>query len=107
MDASAAAARAALVWKALCARPDVAALLASGERILEVPFSFVRSGEGRCVVRGAIDCLIRRRDGSIVVAEFKTGRPSPAHQQQLDVYVSAARVMYPDAAVSGQLIYPA
>ena len=105
-DPAGAALRAARVWRALAARPDVAALLASGERLHEVPFSLVRSVDRQTVVRGAIDCLIRRPDGSIVVAEFKTGRPSPAHQQQLDVYVSAARVMYPDAAVTGRLIYP-
>jgi ATP-dependent helicase/nuclease subunit A len=105
-DPGGAAMRAGRVWKAFCARPDVAGLLASGERIHEVPFSLVSSANRGSVVRGAIDCLIRRPDGSIVVAEFKTGRRAPAHQHQLDLYLSAARVMYPNAAVSGQLIYP-
>ena len=58
------------------------------------------------VRRGTIDCLIRRPDGSIVVIEFKTGSPSPFHQIQLDIYVRAARALFPGATVSGQVIYP-
>lgn len=105
-DPAAAAFRAARVWNGLSRRPDVVALLASGTRLYEVPFSYARAGTPTAVLRGAIDCLVLRPDGSLVVLELKTGRPSPAHQQQLDVYVAAARVLYPNATVTGHLIYP-
>ena len=105
-DPSAAVLKAARVWRELSGRPDVVSLLASGERLHEVPFSYARAGERATVLRGAIDCLIKRPDASVLVLELKTGRPSPGHQQQLDVYVAAARVMYPNATVTGHLIYP-
>jgi ATP-dependent helicase/nuclease subunit A len=115
-----ATARAALdIWERMRAREDVELLLESGRRYYEVPFS-VRlpaesaesaptegsTGEPPAVVlRGTIDCLVVRRDGSVVIAEFKTGRPQPSHQQQLDIYVHAARQLFPGAVVSGQLMY--
>jgi hypothetical protein len=41
-----------------------------------------------------------------VVVEFKTGRPRPIHQRQLDLYVDAARRLHPGApAVLGTLLY--
>jgi hypothetical protein len=40
------------------------------------------------------------------VIEFKTGRPAPSHQQQLDVYVEAVRGMFSGVPVDGHLIYP-
>jgi RecB family exonuclease len=98
--------RAIEVWAATRAQPGVSALLESGERIHEVPFSCVADHQPGRVLRGTIDCLVRRPDGSIVVIEFKTGAPSPAHQAQLDSYVRAACAMFPDAAVTGRLIYP-
>jgi RecB family endonuclease NucS len=60
-------------------------------------------------VRGTIDCLIlNQTDGGakVVAVEFKTGRKRAEHQQQLDVYVAAARELFPGADVSGVLIYP-
>jgi len=105
-DAPAAVTRAIEVWMATRAQPGVSALLESGERIYEVPFSCVADQQPGRVLRGTIDCLVRPQDGSIVVIEFKTGAPSPAHQAQLDFYVRAARAMFPDAAVTGRVIYP-
>jgi ATP-dependent exoDNAse (exonuclease V) beta subunit len=87
-------------------QPDVAALLASGERLHELTFSLVDPNPPSRVLRGAIDCLIRRPDGSIIVVEFKTGVPSPTHDAQIDAYVHAAKAMFPDAAVSGRVVYP-
>jgi ATP-dependent helicase/nuclease subunit A len=107
VDAGAAVRRAAAVWESMKRQPEVAAVLASGDRIHEVPFSLVTCGQPARVTRGTIDCLVRRPDGSIVIVEFKTGRPTPSHQAQLDVYVQAACVMYPDVPVSGLLVYPA
>jgi ATP-dependent helicase/nuclease subunit A len=105
-DAVASLARAVEAWTAMSQQPDVAALLASGERLHELTFSLVAPDEPSRVVRGTIDCLVRRPDGSIVIVEFKTGAPSPAHAAQLDVYVAAARAMYPGASVSARVVYP-
>jgi ATP-dependent helicase/nuclease subunit A len=93
-------------WRSLRSRKDLAALL-SGERILhEVPFSMVTRAQGRPILlRGVIDCLVQRDDGSVLVIEFKTGRPRPSHQRQLDLYVEAAASIYPGVRVEGQLIY--
>ena len=88
-------------------RPDVAALLAVRRRLQEVPFSLRRVAEGTpMVLRGTIDCLIRKDDGSVVVVEFKTGRRRASHQRQLDVYVEAARALCPGSSVEGRLVYP-
>jgi ATP-dependent helicase/nuclease subunit A len=69
----------------------------------ELPFSLVR-GDG-VIVRGSIDCLAVRTDGSVDVLEFKTGRPSAADRAQLDVYVDAARHLFPQATVRGRVVY--
>jgi ATP-dependent exoDNAse (exonuclease V) beta subunit len=93
-------------WKRLRERPDVSAVLRSGEAVYEVPFSLLEREDGMPVIlRGAIDCLVRRPDGSLVVVELKTGRPNPAHERQLDLYVRAAQTCYPDAAVERLLVY--
>jgi ATP-dependent exoDNAse (exonuclease V) beta subunit len=107
-DVDAAMTAAASTFRALAARDDVKALLASGERLHEVPFSLRRQATSRTgevlLIRGTIDCLVLR-DGEVVVVEFKTGRKRAAHQAQLDVYVEAARALFPDSRVSGVLIY--
>ncbi len=100
-------------WRAMHTREDVSALLASGSRLHEVPFSLLvetasalhGAGNG-LILRGTIDCLIRREDGSIVVVEFKSGAPRAFHQSQLDLYVEAARSLFPGTSVDGRLIYP-
>jgi ATP-dependent helicase/nuclease subunit A len=104
-DADASATRAIDAWTAMRARPGVTELLESGERIHELPFSSVAGGQPGRVLRGTIDCLVRRPDGSIVVIEFKTGAPSPSHKAQLDLYVRAAREMFPGAPVTGSVVY--
>jgi hypothetical protein len=57
------------------------------------------------VVRGSTDCLVVRPNGSILVLEFKTGQPNGSHQRQLQVYLAAARAMFPGAPVEGRIIY--
>ncbi len=105
VDSTVAAAIAA--WETIRTRTDVAELLSSGESSYEVPFSMRRAeGTGEIVLRGTIDCLVRRRDGSIAVLEFKTGRRRPSHSQQLALYVEAAGTLFPAATVVGHLIYP-
>jgi hypothetical protein len=41
----------------------------------------------------------------IQVLEFKTGRRTARHEQQLAIYVDAARALFPDKLVEGKLIY--
>ena len=98
--------RAISAWSSMRAQPGLDALLASGDRIHELPFSCVSPEAPNRVLRGTIDCLVRSADGTITVIEFKTGAPSPAHQAQLDVYLEAARALFPGAAVAGRIIYP-
>jgi ATP-dependent helicase/nuclease subunit A len=102
VDADACVRSAIDVWARLRSRPVVAEMLAIPDRHHEVPFS-VRSAAG--VLRGAIDCLIRKPDGSVLVIEFKSGQPRPAHQAQLDSYIEAAQLMFPGSRVEGRLIY--
>jgi ATP-dependent helicase/nuclease subunit A len=104
-DAAGSLARAIAAWTALNAQPGISELLESGERMHELPFSCRAPGGSQRVLRGTIDCVVRRRDGTIVVIEFKTGVPSPSHQAQLDIYLEAARGMFPGAAVDGRIVY--
>jgi ATP-dependent exoDNAse (exonuclease V) beta subunit len=74
-----------------------------------VPFSLALAddaadGGGR-IVRGAIDCLVRRPDGRVVVVDFKTGAPRAEHEAQLALYVRAVRHLCPTTAVDGLLLY--
>jgi hypothetical protein len=91
-------------YLSLCANPAVAEALTSGDSLFEVPFSF-RSPSSALIVRGTFDCLVRRRDGSILVLELKTGSPAPEHEQQLSVYLAAARALFPGKPVEGQVVY--
>ena len=38
-------------------------------------------------------------------SKLKTGVPRPSHQRQLDIYVEAARALFPGVPVTGKLIY--
>ena len=113
-DVDATVAAAVGAWRSMRTREDVSALLASGTCFHEVPFSLLveaassphGTGDGPMVLRGAIDCLIRTDDGSVIVVEFKSGTPRSFHQRQLDLYVEAARALFPEASVEGRLIYP-
>ncbi len=106
-DVAAAAAR---LYARFVAAGSSAPLLGR-ERLWEVPFAMCGAavpppGGGPAVVRrGTIDCLTRDADGRITVLEFKTGRPRAEHARQLDAYVDAARVMFPETAVNGRLVY--
>jgi len=104
VDAGAVVADALAAWRALRARPDVSAKL-SGTRHFEVPFSFARAGAG-VILRGTIDCLVERDDGTVVVVEVKTGGRDPQHERQLAVYVDAARAVFPSRRIEGLLLYP-
>jgi ATP-dependent exoDNAse (exonuclease V) beta subunit len=103
-NSAASVARAIAAWTAMRTQPGVSELLESGERIHELPFSYQSPGHSRRVLRGTIDCLVRRPDGALVIIEFKTGAPSRSHQAQLDIYLEAARAMFPDTSVQGWIV---
>ena len=69
-----------------------------------MPFS-VRPAASQPILRGTFDCVVRRRDGCVTVLELKTGRPTPQHEQQLSMYLTAARALFPQARVDGKLVY--
>jgi ATP-dependent helicase/nuclease subunit A len=113
---------AAAMAERITAREDVRSLLGGGQRLYEVPFSLRATAPppaaeadpqtpnrpptaGSLILRGTIDCLVVREDGSVLVLEIKTGAPRPSHQQQLDVYLAAARALFPAVPVTGKLIY--
>jgi ATP-dependent helicase/nuclease subunit A len=99
-------AEAVKAWRSLSTRGEVATLLSSGQVLHEVPFSLLSQQKGGSVIlRGTIDCVVQKDDGSFVILEFKTGRPSPSHQRQLDLYVEAVTALFPAAQVVGQLVY--
>jgi ATP-dependent exoDNAse (exonuclease V) beta subunit len=103
-DAEAVVADAVRAWRGLRDRDDVRGLLSGGTCLHEVPFS-LRSAGTSTIVRGVIDCLVQRADGSVAVVEFKTGARRPEHEQQLAIYLTAARALFPASAVDGVLIY--
>jgi ATP-dependent helicase/nuclease subunit A len=91
-------------YLALCGQPTLSQALESGNALFEVPFS-VRPGSSQTILRGMFDCLIQRSDGGMTVLELKTGKPAPEHKQQLEMYLKAARALFPGTSVEGKLIY--
>ena len=89
-------------YVAICARDDVRALYVAGRRLHEVPFTTTIDGR---VVRGTVDCLVETAHRRLVLLEFKTGRESPEHQAQVDIYVQALRRVFPDSSIDARLIY--
>ena len=90
----------------LRAHPALADLLATPAAIdwiaHEVPITFRSRGE---IVRGTIDCVVARANGSLEVLEFKTGHAHPSHDAQLSLYVDGIRALFPGAIVTGRLVY--
>jgi ATP-dependent exoDNAse (exonuclease V) beta subunit len=91
-------------YLSLCGQPELSHALSSGESLFEVPFS-VRPASSQMILRGTFDCLILRRHGGITVLELKTGKPAAEHDQQLEMYVTAAKAMYAGMPVEGMLVY--
>ncbi len=92
-------------WRTMRARPDVVALLESGRPHYEVPFS-LHDPASPTILRGTIDCLVQKPDGTVTVVEFKTGARRTIHERQLSIYVRAAAALFPSSRVEGLLIYP-
>ena len=98
--------RAAEIWTSVATRDEVVRLLAGAEVMAEVPFSMQADDDGRkTILRGTIDGVSAAHDGTVTVVEFKTGRPRPVHQAQLDIYLKAARELFPGRTVEGLLVY--
>jgi ATP-dependent exoDNAse (exonuclease V) beta subunit len=84
-------------------RDDLRQLYLSGVAFHEVPFT-MRQDDGW--VRGTIDCLLRDDRGTVTVLEFKTGRPRPEHEAQVELYRRAAEEIFPGHRVGARLVYP-
>jgi ATP-dependent helicase/nuclease subunit A len=97
--------RAVAMFVALAGRPDVRAVIDGGICHYEVPFSYQPPDQSGVLVRGAVDCLVERPDGRLVVLEFKTGRPRAAHEAQVGLYVAALERALGTKAISAQIVY--
>ncbi len=108
-DVDALTSLAAAVFAGMWAKPEVRAALDGAACDYEVPVSLApsdtESSDGPAVLRGVIDCLVRRPDGRVIVLDFKTGTTRRADRRQLDAYVRAARQLFPGAPVEGLLVY--
>ena len=94
--------QATALYEAIVRRPDVRELYDSGTVVLhEVPFTMRDEG---VLVRGTIDCLVRT-EKQVTVLEFKTGRPRPQHQRQVDIYGRAAHLIFPGCGVASRIVY--
>jgi hypothetical protein len=94
------------LWEGIRRREDVAALLASADVLSEVPFSLRIETHGvPILLRGTIDCLSIAADGTVSVVELKTGGRRDLHERQLELYVRAARALFPGRRVQGRLIH--
>jgi hypothetical protein len=91
-------------WQILTQQKETAARLGSGTAAFDVPFSLV-DPSARRVVRGTIDALIRREDGSIEVVALLTKPSVPKDEQRLALWVEAAQGMFPGAAVNGSFLF--
>jgi ATP-dependent exoDNAse (exonuclease V) beta subunit len=80
----------------------VRSLYASGDTLHEVPFTMLAEGTW---LRGTIDCLVRHGQHHLTVLEFKTGRPRPEHEAQVDLYRRAAAQMFPGCVIDARLVY--
>jgi RecB family exonuclease len=95
--------RATALYRRLALRRDVIDLFRDADVDFEVPFSL---RDGADVLRGTIDCLVRRPDGGIVVIEIKTGPQRPEHILQLDTYIRAVRALETGRHATGVLLHP-
>ena len=94
------------VYRSMRSRLEIAAIVDGSACLYEVPVSLTTGSAPAHIVRGVIDCLACTQSGEVVVIDFKTGAPRETDRRQLDIYVEAARGLFPDAPVRGLLVYP-
>ena len=73
----------------------------SGRPLHEVPFTATLDGRP---VRGIVDCLVYQ-EARVTILEFKTGRPRPEHQAQVEIYRRAVEALVPDRTVDVVMVY--
>jgi ATP-dependent exoDNAse (exonuclease V) beta subunit len=98
--------RSVRTYAALRGREDVSSIF-DGECLCELTFSLAVDGHASGqpgILRGTIDCLVLRQDGSATVVEVRIGPLRPQHEHQLAWHVRAARALFPDYRVDGRLI---
>jgi ATP-dependent helicase/nuclease subunit A len=106
VDEEATVARALALFRSVWQDAELAELFGTGECHFEVPFSWVDPDAPDVVVRGSVDCLVKRSDGALELLEFKTGSPRPEHDAQLELYLRAMRDAFPGVEVRGRVCYP-
>ncbi|MBI2841017.1 MAG: UvrD-helicase domain-containing protein [Acidobacteria bacterium] len=95
--------RAADLFRLLAVREDLRRLLASGERIRELPFALL--DDDSTLIRGVIDCLVMRPDECVVI-DYKTGRRQETDIAQMRIYLKAIqKLVGPAVRVTGRLFY--
>jgi len=92
-DLDAVTGEAVALYTRLRGHEDLALTLAAGECLYEVPFSFEPADRPGELVRGVIDCVVRRPDGRATVIEFKTGKWRDEHAAQAVLYAGALRTL--------------
>jgi ATP-dependent exoDNAse (exonuclease V) beta subunit len=98
--------QAVAMYQQMRSRPELAAIIDGSTCFYEVPVSLRMDSSPAQIVRGVIDCLACAPSGEVVVIDFKTGAPRETDGRQLDVYIEAARGLFPGAPVRGVLVYP-
>jgi ATP-dependent exoDNAse (exonuclease V) beta subunit len=93
------------LYTRLRGQEDLARTLAAGECLYEVPFSFEPADRPGELVRGVIDCVVRKPDGRATVIEFKTGKRRDEHAAQADLYAGALRTVLAATEVDVRIWY--
>jgi len=99
-----AAREAAALYRSLLEQTQLGELLEASKpaRICrEVSFSLLRQGQ---LVRGTIDSLFLFED-RVLVVDYKTGAPRPEHRLQIELYLEAARELFPGLHTEGIVFY--
>ena len=89
-------------YDAVTRRDDVRLLYSSSQTLHEIPFTMKVNDTW---LRGTIDCLVYDDSGGLTVLEFKTGRPRPDHDAQIELYRRAAQHLFPRHRVEARLVY--
>jgi ATP-dependent exoDNAse (exonuclease V) beta subunit len=94
--------KAADLYERLGRSPELKRLMNQGEVHREVPFAVAL---GDRVLRGVVDSLVLL-PGRAVLIDYKTGGTRPEHRMQMELYLEAARGLFPDRDAEGVIFYP-